>query len=58
MKNISINLDSEIMTKLSTLNGSQKSDVLNYVESMKTLHSYRVYRKRAMKQIREALETV
>ena len=58
MKNISINLDSEIMTKLSTLNGSQKSDVLNYVESMKTLHSHRVYRKRAMKQIREALETV
>lgn len=49
-------LDSAIISKVKTLNGDQKSIVLDYLEKIpKMNHSKKLYRRRAMKQIREAL---
>lgn len=49
-------LETEIISKMKGLNGNQKSAVLNYLEKIpKMSHSTRVYRRKAMKQIREAL---
>lgn len=51
------NLDSEIFTKLKNLNKEQKNNVLDYLETLpKVSHSTRIYRRQAMKQIREALK--
>ncbi|WP_421874330.1 hypothetical protein [Marinoscillum sp.] len=51
------NIDNEIFTKLKRLNRDQKTDVLDYLEHIpKVSHSTRIYRRKAMKQIREALE--
>lgn len=50
-------LDSEIIQMVSKLNSNQKNEVLDYLESIpRVSHSTRIYRRRAMKQIREALE--
>ncbi len=51
------NLDSEIFTKLQRLNKEQKNEVLDFLDTIpKISHSTRVYRRKAMKQIREALK--
>lgn len=51
------NLDNEIFTKLKRLNKAQKSEVLDYLDTIpKVSHSTRLYRRKAMKQIREALK--
>lgn len=51
-----LNVEKEILSSVRSLNGSQKSDVLDYVKSIKPIpDSKRLYRRRAMKQIREAL---
>ncbi|WP_258100075.1 hypothetical protein [Marinoscillum pacificum] len=51
------NLDSEIFTKVQRLNKEQKNEVLDYLETIpKVSHSTRLYRRKAMKQIREALK--
>ncbi len=50
-------IDSEIISKVRSLNGNQKSEVLNYIENIPRMpHSTRLYRSKAMKQIREALK--
>ena len=50
------NLESVIFTKVKTLNKNQKSDVLHYLDELpKQIHSTRIYRRKALKQIREAL---
>lgn len=50
-------LEAEILTKLKMLNGSQKTKVLDYLQTIpKAGHNTRRYRKKAMKQIREALK--
>lgn len=50
-------LENEIISKVRTLNRDQKSVVLNYLKSIpKMNHSKKRYRRRAMKQIREALD--
>ncbi len=52
-------IDNEIFTKLQNLNRDQKSEVLDYLQHIpKVSHSTRLYRRKAMKQIREALESV
>lgn len=52
-------LDSEILSSVQTLNGNQKTDVLEYIKKIESpTHSTRLYRRRAMKQIREALENI
>lgn len=53
---ISQNLESEILEKVKFLNDPEKSNVLAYIERIpRKIHSTKIYRKRAMKQIREAL---
>ncbi|XOV92597.1 MAG: hypothetical protein ACFHWX_20620 [Bacteroidota bacterium] len=50
-------LDSEILVRVKNLNGIQKNDVLNYIERIpRKGHSTRIYRRKAMKQIQQALE--
>ncbi|MBV6645086.1 MAG: hypothetical protein KI790_06540 [Cyclobacteriaceae bacterium] len=50
------NLENEIFTKVKSLNGHQKFNVLDYIENIPAgNHNTRLYRRRAMKQIREAL---
>lgn len=49
-------LDDEILSKVRNLNGNQKSEVLDYLQRIpKVGHSTKRYRRKAMKQIREAL---
>ena len=49
-------VDKEILTSVQPLNGSQKTDLLDYIKNIRPItHSKRLYRRRAMKQIREAL---
>lgn len=51
-----LNLEIEILSSVRSLNGNQKSDLLDYVKNIRPIpHSKRLYRRRAMKQIREAL---
>ncbi|MEQ8470263.1 MAG: hypothetical protein RIC35_03720 [Marinoscillum sp.] len=51
-------LDSEIIQKVRRLNSNQKTEVLDYLDTIpKVSHSTRLYRRRAMKQIREALDS-
>ena len=55
--NIKQELDSEIIDRVKYLNGIQKNDVLDYIERFpRKRHSTRRYRRKAMKQIRQALE--
>ncbi|MFY0605487.1 MAG: hypothetical protein JXR10_02160 [Cyclobacteriaceae bacterium] len=49
-------IESEIISKVRNLNGNQKTEVLNYLERIPNMpHSTKRYRRKAMKQIREAL---
>lgn len=53
---ISQNLESEILERVKFLNDPEKSNVLEYIERIpRKIHSTKIYRKRAMKQIRQAL---
>ncbi len=53
---IAQNLEIEILEKVRVLNDPEKSNVLEYIDGMpRKIHSTKIYRKRAMKQIREAL---
>lgn len=50
-------LENEILSSVQTLNGNQKSDVLDYIKSIpKSRHNTRLYRRKAMKEIQEALK--
>jgi len=50
-------LENEILSSVQDLNGHQKNDVLDYIKNLKpTNHNTRLYRRRAMKEIREALK--
>ncbi len=52
-------LDNEILSSVQNLNGNQKTNVLEYIKTIESpKHSTRLYRRRAMKQIREALENI
>lgn len=54
-----LKLDSEILHSVQSLNGNQKTDVLDYIKEKDfPRHNTTLYRRRAMKQIREALEKV
>ena len=49
-------LEREILSSVQTLNGNQKNDVLDFIRNIEPkIHSKKLYRRRAMKQIREAL---
>ncbi len=53
-----LRLDSEIISSVQSLNGSQKTDVLDYIKNIpKSRHNKRLYRRRAMKEIQEALKS-
>ena len=53
---ISQNLENAIIEKIRFLNDPEKSTVLEYIEKIpKHIHSTKIYRKKAMKQIRKAL---
>lgn len=53
---ISQNIESEILERVKFLNDPEKSNVLEYIERIpRKIHSTKIYRKRAMKQIRQAL---
>lgn len=50
-------LEQEILDKLKSLSGNEKEDVLNYLGRMpKQRHNTKMYRRKALKQIREALQ--
>lgn len=52
-------LDSEILSSVQGLNGNQKIDILEYIKNFESpIHNTRLYRRKAMKQIREALKSV
>ncbi len=52
-------IDDIIINRLKSLNGDQKTDVLDYLEKLPhRMHSTKRYRRKAMKQIREALDKV
>ncbi len=51
-----LGIEKEILSSVRSLNRNQKSDVLDYVRNIRPIpHSEKLYRRRAMKQIREAL---
>ncbi len=53
------NLESVIFTKVKTLNKNQKSNVLDYLDELpKERHNTKIYRRKAMKQIRQALDNL
>ena len=53
---IAQNLESEIIERVKFLNDPEKSHVLEYIDRIpRKVHSTKLYRKRAMKQIRAAL---
>lgn len=52
-----LKLESEIISSVQHLNGHQKYDVLHYIKNIEpTSHNTRLYRRKAMKEIREALK--
>ncbi len=54
-----LGLEKEILSSVKALNGNQKNDVLDYIKNIEPRkHSQSLYRRRAMKQIREALQGI
>ncbi len=50
-------IDSAIINKVISLNLNQKTEVLDYLDTIpKQIHNTRLYKRRALKQIREALQ--
>lgn len=53
---ISQNLEVEILERVKYLNDPEKSSLLDYIDRIpRKMHSTKMYRKRALKQIRKAL---
>lgn len=53
-----LRLEHEILSSVKSLNGNQQSELLNYIKHMVSeRHSTKIYRRKAMKEIRKALET-
>lgn len=51
-----LSIEKEILSSVQPLNGDQKTEILDYVRNIRPVtHSKRLYRRRAMKQIKEAL---
>ena len=49
-------LENQIFEKVRNLNSSQRSNVLAYIETIpRAQHSTKLYKRRALKQIRKAL---
>jgi hypothetical protein len=48
-------IENEILLRVRHLSGDQKTEVLNYIRTIKGTHSKTFRRKSAMRQIREAL---
>lgn len=54
-----LRLENEILSSVQNLNGHQKSNVLEYIRNIEpTAHNTKLYRRRAMRQIREALANI
>lgn len=52
-----LRLETEIISSVQNLNGHQKNDVLDYIKNIGSgSHNSRLYRRRAMKEIRDALK--
>lgn len=49
------NLENRIYDRLKGLNGNQKEQILDYLESIPRRHNTKIYRRKAMRQIREAI---
>lgn len=50
-------IENEILDRIRSLSGNQKEDVLNYLGRMpRQRHNTKMYRRKALKQIREALQ--
>lgn len=49
-------LDTEIMMRISHMDGEQKNDILNYILKMNGRHSTKRHRRVAMRQIRKAID--
>lgn len=49
--------DNELSTRIRGLNGDQMQQVLNFIEGIRERHNTRIYRRKAMRQIREALNS-
>lgn len=53
------NIDDMIMSQLRSLNQEEKTELLNYLKlRAPKRHSVKIYRKKALKQIRKALASV
>jgi hypothetical protein len=51
-----LSLENEILSSVQTLNGHQKNAVLEYIKNLgPSKHSTKRYRRKGMKQIKEAL---
>ncbi|MEM7297603.1 MAG: hypothetical protein AAF391_04985 [Bacteroidota bacterium] len=54
-----LTLENEILSSVQSLNGHQKSNVLEYIKNIEpTAHNTKIYRRKAMKEIREALARI
>jgi len=54
-----LRLEKEILSSVQGLNGHQKSNVLEFIKNIEpTAHNAKIYRRKAMKEIREALTEV
>jgi len=54
-----LKLETELISSVKGLNGNQQSNVLAYIKTMDpSKHSTKLYRRKAMKQIREALDNI
>lgn len=51
-----IKLEKEIISSVQTLSGQQKVEVLDYIKNIEPSYITKGYRRKAMKQIREALQ--
>lgn len=57
MKRLTNDLENEIFQKVRKLKSIEKSEVLEYLEHLpKERHTTRLYRRKAMREIREALD--
>ena len=53
-----LSLETEILSSVKHLNGLQKSSVLAYIRNIESAAYTKRYRRKAMKEIREALKGV
>ena len=48
-------LENKIFDQLKGLNGNQKEQILDYLQTIPRRHNTKIYRRKAMRQIREAI---